>query len=61
VSSGARAGLLNRVVKFAKSPEGKRAIRQATDYARSEKGRGQIAAARERLMAVRDARRKPPR
>ena len=54
-------GLFGKVSKFARSPQGKRAIRQATEYARSEKGRAQIAAARERLMAARAAHRKPPR
>jgi hypothetical protein len=55
------AGLFGKVARFARSPQGKRAIRQATEYARSEKGKQQIAAARERLTAARAARRKPPR
>jgi hypothetical protein len=54
-------GLFAKAARFARSPQGKRAIRQATEYARSEKGRKQIAAARERVMAARAARRKPPR
>ena len=33
------AGLFAKVAKLARSPQGKRAIRQATEYARSEKGR----------------------
>ena len=55
------AGLFGKVSRLARSPQGRRAIRQATEYARSEKGRQQIAAARERLLAARAARRKPPR
>ena len=57
----AGAKLFGNIAKLARSPQGKRAIRQATEYARSEQGRRQIAAARERLMAARAARRKPPR
>lgn len=50
------AGLFGKVSKLARSPQGQRALRKATEYARSEKGKRQMAAAREKLAA----RRKPP-
>ena len=50
------AGFLGMAKKFAASRQGRRAMQQAMDYAKSEKGRRQLAAARERLAA----RRKPP-
>ena len=49
------AGLFGRAAAFARSPAGRRAIQQAKAYAQSEKGRKQVAAARERL-----AKRRPP-
>ena len=49
-------GLFAKAARFARSPQGKRAIRQATEYARSEKGKRQLAAARQKLAA----RRRPP-
>ena len=49
--------LFARVAKFARSPQGRRAISQAVRYARSEKGQRQLAAARQRAGALRDARR----
>jgi hypothetical protein len=55
-----RGGLLGKVAQFARSPEGKRMMRQATDYARSEKGKQQIAAARQRFSSTLAARRKRP-
>jgi hypothetical protein len=53
------ASLFGKVAQFARSPQGKRAIRQATEYARSEKGRQQLAAARQRISAARSARKRP--
>ena len=50
------AGLFGKVSKFARSPHGQRVIRQATDYARSEKGRRHLDTARQKLAA----RRRPP-
>ena len=54
------AGLFGKVSRLARSPQGRRALQQAMDYARSEQGRKQIAAARERVVAARAKRRKPP-
>ena len=51
-------GLIAKAAAFARSPQGRRAARQAMSYARSEKGKKQIAAARERLA---QQRRRPPR
>ena len=52
----AYAGLLAKAAAFARSPQGRRAAQQAVTYARSEKGKRQIAAARERLAQ----RKRPP-
>jgi hypothetical protein len=52
--------LLNKVVLFAKSPQGKRVIRQAASYAKSPQGREQLKRAAARAQAARNARR-PPR
>jgi hypothetical protein len=54
--------LLRRVVSFARSPQGRRAVDSAVRYARSEKGQRQLAAARERVNRARAARsgRRPP-
>ncbi len=49
-------GLIAKARRFAASPQGKRAVRQAMEYARSEKGKRQLATAREKL-----AKRRPPR
>ena len=49
------AGLIAKAAAFARSPQGRRAMEQAMRYARSEKGRQQIAAARTKL-----AQRRPP-
>jgi hypothetical protein len=54
-------GLFAKAARLARSPQGRRALRQATEYARSEKGRQQIAAARQRVAAARASRRQPPR
>lgn len=43
------SGLFARAKRFASSPQGKRAIRQATNYAKSPKGKKQIASIRERV------------
>ncbi len=55
--------LFARAAKFARSPQGRRAMQQAVRYVQSEQGRKQIAAARQRVVAARNARaaRKPPR
>lgn len=43
------SGLFAKAKRFASSPQGKRAIRQASDYAKSPKGKRQIAALRARF------------
>ncbi len=42
-------GLIGKVSKFARSPQGRRAMEKAMRYAKSEKGKQQIATAREKL------------
>ena len=42
-------GLFAKAKRFASSPQGKRAARQASDYAKSEKGKRQIASLRARF------------
>ncbi len=42
-------GLIGKVSRFARSPQGRRAMEQAMRYAKSEKGKRQIAATREKL------------
>jgi hypothetical protein len=61
------SALMRRVVSFARSPQGRRAMESAVRYARSDKGkqqiaagRKQVAAARERVNRARTARRPPP-
>jgi malate synthase len=49
------AGLFGRAAAFARSPAGRRAMEKAMQYAKSEKGKQQIAGAREKL-----AKRRPP-
>ena len=49
------AGFMAKATAFARSPQGRRAMQQAMRYAQSEKGRKQIAMARERLV-----KRRPP-
>ena len=49
-------GLIARAAAFARSPQGRRAMEQAMRYARSEKGKQQIAAARAKLAN----KRRPP-
>jgi hypothetical protein len=46
-------GLFARAKKFAASPEAKKYMRQASDYAKSPKGKRQIADLRTRLTASR--------
>ena len=43
------SGLFAKAKKFASSSQGKRAMRQASDYAKSPKGKRQIASLRERF------------
>jgi len=43
------SGLFAKAKRFAASPQGKRAMRQATDYAKSPKGKRQIASLRSRF------------
>lgn len=50
--------LINRVARFARSPQGRRAAAAAMAYAQSPKGRARIEQARRRL-AERGAKRKP--
>jgi hypothetical protein len=42
--------LLNKITRFARSPQGRRLADRASAYARSPKGRRQIEQARARLM-----------
>ncbi len=42
-------GLFGKVARFARTPQGRRAMDQAMRYAKSEKGKRQIAATREKL------------
>ncbi len=42
-------GLLTKAARFARTPQGRRAMEQAMRYAKSEKGKRQIAGAREKL------------
>ena len=50
--------LIDRVVRFARSPQGRRAFAQARAYAQSPEGRAKIDQAR-RQLAQRGAKRKP--
>jgi hypothetical protein len=50
--------LLNRIAKFATSPQGRRLFIKAKDYAESPQGRARIAQLQRRLEARR-ARQKP--
>jgi hypothetical protein len=49
---------LNKLAKFASSPQGKRAVNQAKRYAQSPEGRARIEKVRKQLVA-RKARPKP--
>ena len=51
---------MNRIAKFARSPQGRRAAAAAMAYAQSPKGRAQIERARQQL-ASRGAKRRKPR
>ena len=51
--------LINRVARFARSPQGRRAAAAAMAYAQSPKGRARIDQAR-RQLAARGTKRKPP-
>jgi hypothetical protein len=42
-------GLFAKAKRFASSPQGKKAMRQASDYAKSPKAKKQIASLRERV------------
>ena len=50
--------ILNRIAKFATSPQGRRLLDRAKNYAQSPQGRAKIAQVQERL-ADRRARTKP--
>jgi hypothetical protein len=52
--------LMNRIAKFARSPQGRRAAAAAMAYAQSPKGRAKIDQAR-RQLAARSAKRRKPR
>jgi hypothetical protein len=43
-------GLFAKAKKFASSPQAKKAVDQASDYAKSAKGKRQIAGLRERFL-----------
>ena len=51
--------LLNKLSTFARSPQGKKLMRQASTYARSPEGRQKIAGVRSKLAARRTGRPKP--
>ena len=51
---------MNRIAKFARSPQGRRAAAAAMAYAQSPKGRAKIDQAR-RQLAARSAKRRRPR
>ena len=51
--------IMNRIAKFARSPQGKRAAAAAMAYAQSPKGRAKIDQAR-RQLAQRGAKKKRP-
>ena len=53
--------LMNRIAKFARSPQGRRAAAAAMAYAQSPKGRAKIEQARKQLAARSAKRRRPPR
>jgi hypothetical protein len=48
--------LFSQIVRFAKSPQGRRAIAQASRYARSPEGRARIEQVRRQVAARRKAR-----
>jgi hypothetical protein len=45
--------IMNRIAKFASSPQGRRAINKAKAYAQSPEGRARIEKARQQLAARR--------
>jgi hypothetical protein len=47
------SGLFAKARRFASSPQSKRALQQASDYAKSPKGKRQIASLRQRLTGGR--------
>jgi hypothetical protein len=51
--------LMNRIAKFARSPQARRAAAAAVAYAQSPKGRAQIDQARKRLAARGAKKRRP--
>jgi hypothetical protein len=53
--------LFNKIAKFARSPQGRRAAAAAMAYAQSPKGRAQIDKARRQIAARGAKRRRPPR
>jgi hypothetical protein len=51
---------LSRIGKFAKTPQGKKLMKQAQDLAKDPKTKQKIEDARERLMHKDDQEKKPP-
>jgi hypothetical protein len=51
--------LLNKIAKFATSPQGRRLFTKAKTYAQSPKGRAKIAQVQNQLAARRSGRTKP--
>ena len=51
--------IMNRIAKFARSPQGKRAAAAAMAYAQSPKGRAKIDRARKQLAARSAKKRRP--
>jgi hypothetical protein len=49
--------IFNRIMRFARSPQGRRAISQAGRYARSPQGRRQLDSVRRQLTGARRGRR----
>jgi hypothetical protein len=54
-------GLFAKARRFASSPQGKRALRQASDYVKSPKGKQQIASLRSRFAGGGKGKGQPPR
>jgi hypothetical protein len=52
-------GLFAKAKAFARSPQGKRAMRQAGDYAKSPEGKRQISGLRSRFAKGPKSKRKP--
>jgi hypothetical protein len=48
--------MIDRVIRFARSPQGRQLFSRATDYARSPQGRARMEQARRQLAARRNGR-----